>query len=222
MHRVTDVADLVRLVRLETVLRIAVLVRINGHGSDAQFVGGTKGPDRDLPAIGDEHLGKHVWLPYPDVSDQRRPIVPKADHDQQEYCREPERGQRPSPLIEQPCPDALLASPVFPHRTENDGRDHHQQCGDDRPDHHAVWAQGTDTVQALEYQPMHERHTNQDPDRQADPIPPGQRHFRHRQHPGDHHHGEARNAEKRVGKAQQRRLRCGHHRAARHYRVDIA
>lgn len=51
MHRVTDVADLVRLVRLETVLRIAVLVRINGHGSDAQFVGGTKGPDRDLPRL---------------------------------------------------------------------------------------------------------------------------------------------------------------------------
>jgi hypothetical protein len=55
----TDIADLVRLVGLESMLRIAVLVGVDGYRADTEFIGRTKSADRDLSAIGHQHFGDH-------------------------------------------------------------------------------------------------------------------------------------------------------------------
>src|SRR2546423_14658151 len=57
--------DLVSLIGLEAVLGVAVLVREHCDRLATQLVGGPKGPDGDLPAVGDEHLAKHVPAPFP-------------------------------------------------------------------------------------------------------------------------------------------------------------
>src|ERR1700758_1816082 len=59
----TDSANLVRRVSLEPMLRIAVLVRINGHRPNTQLVGRAERANRDLPAIGHQHFGDHA-APY--------------------------------------------------------------------------------------------------------------------------------------------------------------
>ena len=59
-HRMAAVADPVRLVRLDPVDRIAVLMRVDRDGPDAQLVRRPERPDSDLTAVGDQHLGEHV------------------------------------------------------------------------------------------------------------------------------------------------------------------
>ena len=58
-HRVAALADLVGLVGLQPVLGPAVLVREHRDRPRAELVGGTERPDRDLAAVGHEHLGEH-------------------------------------------------------------------------------------------------------------------------------------------------------------------
>ncbi len=58
-HRVAALADQVRLVGLGAVHRVAVFPGEDGDGADAELVGGTEGPDGDLPAVGDEQRGEH-------------------------------------------------------------------------------------------------------------------------------------------------------------------
>ena len=62
-HRVAGLADLVGLVGLGPVQRVAVLVREHGDRGDAQLVGGAEGPDRDLPPVRDEYLAEHSGAP---------------------------------------------------------------------------------------------------------------------------------------------------------------
>ena len=50
--RTLALADLVGLVRLETVEGEFVFLRIDSDGGDAQFRGGPENPDRDLGAVG--------------------------------------------------------------------------------------------------------------------------------------------------------------------------
>src|ERR1700756_2972062 len=56
----THVADLIRLVGLESMLRVAILVGVDGHRADPQLVGRSEGTDRDLAAIGHQQLGNHL------------------------------------------------------------------------------------------------------------------------------------------------------------------
>ena len=49
-------ADLVGLVGLQPVQRVAVLVREHRDGLRAEFVRGTERPDGDLTAVGDQDL----------------------------------------------------------------------------------------------------------------------------------------------------------------------
>ena len=58
-HRVAALADLVGLVGLEPVLGPAVLVREDRDRAGAELVGRPERADRDLAAVGDEHLGEH-------------------------------------------------------------------------------------------------------------------------------------------------------------------
>ena len=58
-HGVPDVADLVGLVGLEPMQRIAILVGIDRHRADAHLVGGAEGADRDLTAVCDQNFGDH-------------------------------------------------------------------------------------------------------------------------------------------------------------------
>ncbi len=55
----TDLTDLVRLVRLQAVHRVAVFVREHRNGPGTQFVGGTERADGDFAAVGDEDFGEH-------------------------------------------------------------------------------------------------------------------------------------------------------------------
>ncbi len=54
--RLAGLADAVGFVGLEAVQGEAVFVRIDGHGADAQLVGGAKDADGDLAAVGDQQL----------------------------------------------------------------------------------------------------------------------------------------------------------------------
>ncbi len=58
--RVPALADLVGLVGLQPVLGPAVLVREDRDRPRAQLVGGAERADRDLAAVGDQHLREHV------------------------------------------------------------------------------------------------------------------------------------------------------------------
>jgi len=58
-HRVAGLADLVRLVGLESVHRVTVLERIHRNGADAHLVGGAECTYRDLTAVGDQDFGDH-------------------------------------------------------------------------------------------------------------------------------------------------------------------
>ena len=49
-------ADQIGFVRLEAVDAEAVLLRVDGHGAQAQFSGGAKDADGDFAAIGDEQF----------------------------------------------------------------------------------------------------------------------------------------------------------------------
>ncbi|SKY20111.1 Uncharacterised protein [Mycobacteroides abscessus subsp. abscessus] len=58
--RMSRYADLVRLVGLQSVQRIAVLVREHRDGSCPELVCRTKGTDRDLSTICDQDFLKHL------------------------------------------------------------------------------------------------------------------------------------------------------------------
>ena len=58
-HRVPALPDLVGLVGLQPVLGPAVLVGEHRHRPGPELEGRTERPDRDLAAIGDQHLGEH-------------------------------------------------------------------------------------------------------------------------------------------------------------------
>ena len=53
-------ADHVRLIGLDPVDSVAVLVGVHRDGLYAQLVCRSEGPDSDLTAVGDQHLGEHV------------------------------------------------------------------------------------------------------------------------------------------------------------------
>jgi hypothetical protein len=53
-QRLPAFTDQVALVRLETVQRLAVLLRVDGHGADAHLGGGAHHADGDLGAVGDQ------------------------------------------------------------------------------------------------------------------------------------------------------------------------
>ena len=53
-------ADLVGLVGLDAVHRVAILVREHGDGLHAELVRGAKGADRNLTSVGDQNLGEHA------------------------------------------------------------------------------------------------------------------------------------------------------------------
>ena len=59
-HRVAALADLVGLVGLQPVLGAAVLVGEDRDRLRAELVGGAERPDRDLAAVGHQHLGEHA------------------------------------------------------------------------------------------------------------------------------------------------------------------
>ena len=70
-------ADAIGLVGLEAVQGEAILVRVDGHGANAQFVGRAKDANGDLAAIGDEKFADgrgHVWLPWLFVREVRNLI----------------------------------------------------------------------------------------------------------------------------------------------------
>ena len=54
--RALALADQIRLVRLEAVDREPVLLRVDGHGAEAQFGGRAKDADGDFAAVGDEQF----------------------------------------------------------------------------------------------------------------------------------------------------------------------
>ncbi len=58
-HRVPRLADLVSLVCLEAVHRVAVLIREHSDRLGAQLIGGPEGPNCDFTAIGNEDLAEH-------------------------------------------------------------------------------------------------------------------------------------------------------------------
>ena len=64
-NRVTLLADLVRLVGLETMHGVAILVGEDGHGLCAQFKSGPHRPNRDLAAVGYENFREHSFLSHP-------------------------------------------------------------------------------------------------------------------------------------------------------------
>ena len=55
-------ADLVRLVGLQPVQRVAVLVRVHRDGLRAELVRGAERPDGDLAAVGHQDLREHAGL----------------------------------------------------------------------------------------------------------------------------------------------------------------
>ena len=60
--RVPLLADLVGLVGLQAMHRVAILVRENGHRLGAEFIGGPERSDRDFAAVGHEDLLEHLVL----------------------------------------------------------------------------------------------------------------------------------------------------------------
>src|SRR5918998_2386647 len=64
----TSLAYLVSLVGLEPVFGVAVLVGEHRDRLATQLVGSAKRPDRDLPAVGDQHLAEHVPAPFPSTA----------------------------------------------------------------------------------------------------------------------------------------------------------
>ena len=58
-HRMPRLADLVRLVGLQAVQRVAVLVREDGNGLRAQLVRGAERADGDFAAVGHQDLREH-------------------------------------------------------------------------------------------------------------------------------------------------------------------
>ena len=70
--RMARFADLIRLVGLEPVQRVAVLVRIDRDGRDTHLVGSAKRADRDFPAVGNQDFGNHVRTLTPTRRDTAR------------------------------------------------------------------------------------------------------------------------------------------------------
>ena len=62
--RMPLLADLVGLVGLQPVQRVAVLVRVDRDRAGAQFVCGAERPDGDLAAVRDQDLSEHAHLAW--------------------------------------------------------------------------------------------------------------------------------------------------------------
>ncbi len=62
-HRMPRLPDLVRLVGLQPVQRVAVLVREHGDGARPEFVARPERADGDLSTVGDQHLAEHPGFP---------------------------------------------------------------------------------------------------------------------------------------------------------------
>ena len=56
LDRLAPLADLIRLIRLEAVQRVAVFMRVDGDRADAKFVSGSENSDGDFTTIGNEQL----------------------------------------------------------------------------------------------------------------------------------------------------------------------
>jgi hypothetical protein len=54
-HGVAGLPDLVRLVGLDAVQRVAILAGVDGDRPQPQLRGGAERPDRDLTTVGDEY-----------------------------------------------------------------------------------------------------------------------------------------------------------------------
>ena len=121
-HRVPALADLVGLVGLEPVLGPAVLVREDRDRARADLVGRAERPDRDLAAVGHQHLGEHGGtLSSAPVS----PVVtgPYAGHARTRHAHRPGDmigGCRPAPAVvpSRPCSSP---SPSVPPRAPGRG-----------------------------------------------------------------------------------------------------
>ena len=61
-HRMPRLADLVGLVRLQAMQRVAVLERVDRDGLRAELDGRAERPDGDLPAVGYQDLREHAGL----------------------------------------------------------------------------------------------------------------------------------------------------------------
>src|SRR5262249_51420813 len=60
-NRFARPADLVRLIRLETMQREPVFMRIDRHRSHAEFMRRAKDADRDFAAVGDQEFTDRFW-----------------------------------------------------------------------------------------------------------------------------------------------------------------
>ena len=67
-------ADLIGLIGLEPVLRVAIFVWIHRDGRDAHLVGSSEGADRDLPAVGHQDFGDHPETLTPPRRDAVREV----------------------------------------------------------------------------------------------------------------------------------------------------
>ena len=59
-HRMTRLPEFMRLIRLQSMSRVAILGSVDRSGRHAQLIGGTESANRDLAAIRDEELVKHA------------------------------------------------------------------------------------------------------------------------------------------------------------------
>ena len=56
----TRLPEFMRLIRLQSMSRVAILGSVDRSGRHAQLIGGTESANRDLTAIRDEELVKHA------------------------------------------------------------------------------------------------------------------------------------------------------------------
>ena len=97
-NRLTGPADEIGFIRLETVEGEAVFVGIDGHGPDAEFMGGAKHADRDLAAVGDQQLldGTHRKPSSQSPAERKISPNPTVPWNRQQGCRKPPRCRRVS------------------------------------------------------------------------------------------------------------------------------
>ncbi len=67
-HRRADQESLVRLAHMR---RIPIDLGINGDGPDLHLLQGPRDPDRDLAAVGNEHLLEHGGAVYSAATDEK-------------------------------------------------------------------------------------------------------------------------------------------------------
>ena len=77
-HGVTGFADLVGLIRLDAVFRVAVFLGEYRHGAATKFAGRPEGPDCDLAAVGHQDLVEHRSYFLPKWTTTTRPAETRS------------------------------------------------------------------------------------------------------------------------------------------------